>query len=631
MLFSILVYCIIPLSGNAKDTMMVSGEVHQSINEYFTYFNATNQYQSIDDAVAALAAGKFSKWKSAPFHSGHGNGIYWFHLVLKNVHHKEQTYLWSFYKNSNLINLYIKNNEGEYKLKYQNSVHYPISKRPFNGKALSFPLEMQPNETIDLLVEINKTTIQSPYLDHDIKEIKQWLKYDAVTTSIIASFFSIYLLTSLLNLLLFFVFSEKIYLWQCLLIFSFSLYSLHLFGVDAYILPEFIYSYWSYVPLLAPTSVSYTLFLVLFRQFVFVESKNLLLNKIFHWSIIIALISVVQFLLIYFVLNYFGGHPFIYKVSRVFCVANNWWATLVLLVASVIAFKKGSNEIRIYVTSLSVFLVFTLLYLFFRYRTNADTQLIMYISILLAFTFHIITLALLTINRFFKKHTENIALLKERNLIQEKLTTDIINAQESERKRMAQELHDGVNGNMAALRLYINRQMHLFQDKLKNIELNNSFLIMQNQADDIINQIRSLSHRLLPRDFEDQIFSELVKTYINQLNDSTNIQWTVIVDEEVNSISKDIQINLFRILMELCRNIIAHSKANTATIQLLYYPDNVQLLVEDNGIGFNPNAVANGIGLKNIRSRVDFFKGNFNIESNKFATTTIIEIPLTYE
>jgi signal transduction histidine kinase len=624
-----------PFSVCAKDTMMVSGEVYHSINEYFTYLDATSQNQSIEDAVEALAEGKFSKWKNAPFHTGHGNVTYWFHLVLKNSNRKAQTYLWSFYKNSNYINLYQKNSGGMYELKYQNSVHLPLSKRPYNGKALSFPFELQADEAVDLLVQINKTSTESPYLDHDIKEIKQWLRYDIKATTIITSFFSIFLLTSLFNLLLFFVFREKIYLGQWLLIFSFSLYTIHLYGVDVYLLPEKIYNYWSHVPLLIPVAVSYILLIALFRRFVDLAHHNSKLDKVFSWIYLIAVIGLIQFLFIHYSVNLFSSNAENYsallKISRLLCVVNNWSITALLLYGSACYFYKGNGEIKIYSASMFVFMCSILLFLFIRYQTNTDTQLILHISILLTFTFHIVILALLTINRFFKKHTENIALLRERNFIQEKLTTDIIKAQESERKRIAQELHDGVNGNMAALRLYINRQMHLFQDKLKNIELNNSFVIMQNQADDIINQIRSLSHRLLPKDFEDHVFSELVKSHIEQLNDSTNIQWTVIVDEEVNNISKDIQINLYRILMELCRNIIAHSKANTATIQLLYYPDNVQLLVEDNGIGFNPNAVVDGIGLKNIRSRVDFFKGNFNIESNKFATTTIIEIPLTHE
>ncbi len=620
-----------PSWSSAADTMRVAGAVHESVNGYFTFLDADSDYISVDAAAEALASGKFQKWKDAPFNTGHGKATYWFHLVLKNMDDKQQTYLWSFYKNSNYLRLYQKNAFGDYELKYKNSVHLPVSQRPFTGKALSFPLEMQPEEIIELMVEINKTSVESPYLDHDIKEIKQWLKYDAKTTAIIASFFSIFLLTALLNFLLFFVFREINYLWQWLLIITFSLYTIHLYGVDAYILPESIYALWSHVPLLALTAIAYILLLVLFRQFVYYVNQNSRLDKIFSYSAIVAVISVLQFLLVHFLLFETDNYLLILKISRLFCVANNWWITLLLLCGSLYILFRDNGEIKIYAASLFVFLVLVLMFLFFRYRTGADTQLIMHIGILLAFTFHIITLALLTIKRFFNERLENISLLKEKNAIQGKLTADVINAQESERKRIAQELHDGVNGNMAALRLYINRQMHLFQEKFKNIELNNSFLIMQNQADDLINEIRNLSHRLLPKDFEESIFSDTVKNHIDQLNNISNIHWTLIIDEEVNHISKDIRINLYRILTELCRNIVSHSEANTATVQLLYYPDNVQLLVEDNGKGFNPDAAMNGIGLKNIRSRVEFLKGTVNIESNKFATTTIIEIPLAYE
>jgi two-component system, NarL family, sensor kinase len=207
----------------------------------------------------------------------------------------------------------------------------------------------------------------------------------------------------------------------------------------------------------------------------------------------------------------------------------------------------------------------------------------------------------------------------------------IMDTENRERERIAQELHDGVNGNISALRLYINRQMHLYDTKdEKNTELKTGFVEMQNQIDEIINQVRNLSHELLPKDFNNHLFSDIIQAYFEKIRSTSDIHWELIIDN-VNGLPIYIRFNIYRIINELCRNIISHSKANAATVQLLVFPEYIQLLVEDNGIGFKPNNESDGIGLKNIQSRVKFLNGKINIESNKINTSIIIEIPVENE
>jgi hypothetical protein len=92
------------------------------------------------------------------------------------------------------------------------------------------------------------------------------------------------------------------------------------------------------------------------------------------------------------------------------------------------------------------------------------------------------------------------------------------------------------------------------------------------------------------------------------------------------------EISLYRILLELINNVIKHAAASRLTIQLIRHPKYINIVVEDNGTGFDRSFTAEknkGTGLNNIRSRVDYLKGSMEIDSGKgTGTTVMIEIPV---
>ena len=80
--------------------------------------------------------------------------------------------------------------------------------------------------------------------------------------------------------------------------------------------------------------------------------------------------------------------------------------------------------------------------------------------------------------------------------------------------------------------------------------------------------------------------------------------------------------------MELSNNILKHSHASEATLQLIYYDMYLEIMAEDNGTGFSEVQNENeGMGLKNIKSRISYLKGEMNIDSGKTGTTVMIQIP----
>ena len=78
--------------------------------------------------------------------------------------------------------------------------------------------------------------------------------------------------------------------------------------------------------------------------------------------------------------------------------------------------------------------------------------------------------------------------------------------------------------------------------------------------------------------------------------------------------------------MELTGNILKHSGATEATIQFIYFDKHLEIMVEDNGVGFS-GSQSNGIGLKNIQTRVNYLSGNMKIDSGANGTTVMLQVP----
>ena len=96
-------------------------------------------------------------------------------------------------------------------------------------------------------------------------------------------------------------------------------------------------------------------------------------------------------------------------------------------------------------------------------------------------------------------------------------------------------------------------------------------------------------------------------------------------------IEETTEISIYRIILELINNIVKHAEAGKVSIQLIKYPHYINLVIEDNGRGFNYSKATEekkGIGLGNILSRVEYLKGTIDIDSSPGkGTTVIIEIP----
>lgn len=261
-----------------------------------------------------------------------------------------------------------------------------------------------------------------------------------------------------------------------------------------------------------------------------------------------------------------------------------------------------------------------------------DRQKTIKYIVLVAFFILLVPIVALLIIYYQKLQAQGLLNLKEKEVNEQrvnslkkdqeiKLIKASVEGQNQERKKIAQEMHDSVGGNLAAIKLQFS-QLSNHPDKLK--------LIYQ-QLDDTYEQVRNLSHNLLPKKIRENDFIDVTKEYINTVEASSNITINVSFYDEakINALNKILQNELFSIFQELTTNTLKYAKANTIDIQLDLLNDCIFFVYEDDGIGFDVSKTTLGIGLTNIKNRVENYNGTLHIDSKLNRGTSInIEIPL---
>jgi signal transduction histidine kinase len=185
-------------------------------------------------------------------------------------------------------------------------------------------------------------------------------------------------------------------------------------------------------------------------------------------------------------------------------------------------------------------------------------------------------------------------------------------------------LHDGLNGDLSAIKY---RLSTLEESGLSAIDTENLTKVI-NMINESCAQVRSISHNLMPSSILDYGLIESVKEYCVKINNSDSFKIEFQTFGNYVSLSKKTETVIYRIIQELVTNILKHSKATEAMIQFNYREDELFITVEDNGIGFDKNAISKGIGHKNIQTRIDFLNAQLDVESSSAGTSYTISIDL---
>ena len=192
-----------------------------------------------------------------------------------------------------------------------------------------------------------------------------------------------------------------------------------------------------------------------------------------------------------------------------------------------------------------------------------------------------------------------------------------IEGEEKEKNRISMELHDGIGGQLSGIKHFISS----LSESPKTKEL------IQNIST-VSKEVRLLSHSLSSSYSLQQPFKNLLKTLQQRYENHFDIDITLFPEHEIDLVSDKQKLFLYRSIQELINNTYKYAKANLIHVSITI-SNEIVLIIEDNGIGFNSENTFNGIGLQNIKERTENLNGEFILDTvvNR-GTSVIIKIPI---
>lgn len=217
---------------------------------------------------------------------------------------------------------------------------------------------------------------------------------------------------------------------------------------------------------------------------------------------------------------------------------------------------------------------------------------------------------------FYKKEK----LAAENALVQEKAeaAVKIMQIQEDERQRLARELHDGLGGTLASIKMAANKKIDTAPSQAGEW--------LNTQLGQAIEELRGIAHNMLPNTLQQAGLKVALDGLIQRWQDGGAYQ--LYYHNTVTQRFSDLaEVSIYRIVAELLQNMHKHAKAKQVSIQIWTEQKNLILSVEDDGIGMQaPDST--GIGMRNMQYRTNYFGGTMHVDTSAKGTTIIISIPL---
>jgi two-component system NarL family sensor kinase len=228
------------------------------------------------------------------------------------------------------------------------------------------------------------------------------------------------------------------------------------------------------------------------------------------------------------------------------------------------------------------------------------------------------------INRKSNEITEIQELLKTEEL---KSAYALLEGQDKERQRVANDLHDRMGGQLSTVKIYL--------DLLEKTELTTKqqelLEKLQHSTKITIEEVRAIAHDLNNSTLNYYGLQKAIEHLCTVISESKKLNVAHHLDLQVES-STSFKRDIYQIIQELITNTLRHAEAKNVRIELNILKDGTNLIYEDDGVGFNPETVVQGIGLRSIEMRAERYDGTLIIDGKKGrGASFIIEIPEQHE
>ena len=221
-------------------------------------------------------------------------------------------------------------------------------------------------------------------------------------------------------------------------------------------------------------------------------------------------------------------------------------------------------------------------------------------------------------NRYKEKlHREKVINLEQK---QKLLAVDyMLQGQEEERKRIARDLHDGLGGILASARLQM-RNVEKEIDKLSELAL---FTKAEKLIDNACSEVRRIAHDMMPDALVNLGFRDAIEDLISQVSFNESLSIESYFSHNQFSLNESQSVIMYRIIQEIISNALKHAQADRLEVEVIETEKGYYFTIKDNGVGFNVSLNAqDGIGLKNIKNRIQYLNGKLEILSAPDSGTT---------
>lgn len=221
-----------------------------------------------------------------------------------------------------------------------------------------------------------------------------------------------------------------------------------------------------------------------------------------------------------------------------------------------------------------------------------------------------------------RKMLEDELVQRERTR-QKQIAQAAINAQEKERADVGRELHDNISQMLTSTKLFLDILKNKSPDDLLDRSIKN--------INTIITEVRNISRSLVPSGIGDLGLIASLNDLLDTIRIANIIEVEFYPDTEVETlINENYKLTLYRIVQEQINNVLKHAQATKIIVELFEDNNKIELVVTDNGKGFDPETVKKGHGLKNMQSRAELLNGTMEIKSN-YGKGSKLKIHIPYQ
>ncbi|MCD0489987.1 histidine kinase [Pedobacter sp. MC2016-14] len=576
------------------------------------------------DAYNFYKKGQFKPVKGARLNLGFSSSVYWMAVEVPPV--TDSTYLIMGSPLINLLDVY-QYHKGFLIRRYQTGDHRKFASRPIPHPLYILPLQTEKKSNSLYLIRVDKHN-ESLQLSLSITKAYEFNQKTNTNNFLNGILCGGVCLLVIFGLFLYVTVKDKLYLYYVLYLIFVYLWVIADKGYGyQYLWPESIYFASRSRPVF---NCLFAIMLLHFMQAFIGQTKESKLYRPINW-LKVFLFSMLSLFLV--PVNYVAYPTLVLFLLKILLVAG--LSTTLLMILSIIEkIKSGNREAWFYLISTLALLTCAMSEIMVQagssdvannYLSNFGIQTGIFIEAVIL----IFGLAY----RFNTYRKDREQLLIAFNKKQEQLTESILETKESERRIIADQLHDDVGAMLSIATLQVSTALDA--RGLSNEKTPEKLQHAQDVLKDISQTIRTLSHNLTPWAIEKFGIKKALQDLIYKINisDKISLESTMLGFENPEAYPVYFLNDLFRIIQELLNNILKHAAASHAYLEIIEHSDTISIIIEDNGNGFDQQGEAvKGKGLESIRSKIAFYEGEVELNSIlQQGTTVVINIPIKKE